>query len=185
MPKTPLPQLELERFLPYRLSVLSNRISAAIAADYEQRLGLSVTEWRVIAVLARFPGLSATQVAEKTGMDKVAVSRACERLLAAARLTRQTARADKRRAVLKLTQAGLAVYRDVAPRALAFERQLLAVLEEGERAALAVILDKLAAADLRQARRAMTELAPARRRRAAAGTLVPTEASPVLAKRSD
>ena len=73
--------LELERFLPYRLSVLSNRISDAIAREYSQRFALGVTEWRVMAVLGRWPGLSASDVARRTAMDKVAVSRAVARLL--------------------------------------------------------------------------------------------------------
>ena len=51
--------LELERFLPYRLSVLSNTVSQAIADIYERRFELSITEWRVMAVLGRFEGLSA------------------------------------------------------------------------------------------------------------------------------
>lgn len=45
--------LQLEHFLPYRLSILSNTISEAIADDYQQRHDLSMTEWRVMAVLAR------------------------------------------------------------------------------------------------------------------------------------
>ena len=51
--------LVLEHFLPYRLSVLSNRISQAIADTYAARFGIGITEWRVIAVLGRNPGLSA------------------------------------------------------------------------------------------------------------------------------
>ena len=70
------PILNLEHFLPYRLSVLSNRVSADIARFYQNRFGLSVTEWRAMAVLGRFPGISAMEVAERTAMDKVAVSRA-------------------------------------------------------------------------------------------------------------
>ncbi len=50
--------LELERFLPYRLSVLSNTVSQAIAATYERRFALTITEWRVMAVLGRYDGLS-------------------------------------------------------------------------------------------------------------------------------
>ena len=41
--------LELDRFLPYRLSVLSNRISQDIARVYGERFGLNVTEWRLLA----------------------------------------------------------------------------------------------------------------------------------------
>ena len=82
--------LELERFLPYRLSILSNRVSQAIARDYQSRFDLSMTEWRVMAVLARFDGdgLSASEVAARTEMDKVAVSRALARLVAARRVAR-------------------------------------------------------------------------------------------------
>ena len=60
MAKTPPDStpLDLEHFLPYRLSVLSNTISAAIARDYGERFGLAVTEWRVLAVLGRSDGLS-------------------------------------------------------------------------------------------------------------------------------
>ncbi|MEO6657324.1 MAG: MarR family transcriptional regulator, partial [Arenimonas sp.] len=46
-------QLELDRFLPYRLSVLSNRVSQDIAQLYQERFNLNITEWRVIAVLGR------------------------------------------------------------------------------------------------------------------------------------
>ncbi|MCR6495295.1 hypothetical protein LJB71_02900 [Thermomonas sp. S9] len=48
-------QLVLERFLPYRLSVLTNRLSGAIAREYSQRFDLGVTEWRVMAILGRTP----------------------------------------------------------------------------------------------------------------------------------
>ena len=83
--------LDLEHFLPYRLSVLSNRISQDIARLYADRFGLGITEWRVLAVLGRHPGISAREVAERTAMDKVAVSRAVASLLAAGRITRDTA----------------------------------------------------------------------------------------------
>ena len=73
--------LDFARFLPYRLSLLSNRISQTIADLYAERFGIGVTEWRVIAVLGRYPGLSAGAVAARTAMDKVAVSRAVARLL--------------------------------------------------------------------------------------------------------
>ncbi|MET0550795.1 MAG: helix-turn-helix domain-containing protein, partial [Xanthomonas sp.] len=80
------PSLDLERFLPYRISVLSNRISQEIARLYAGRFGLNVTEWRLLAVLGRFPDLSATELAERTAMDKVAVSRAVASLVAEGRL---------------------------------------------------------------------------------------------------
>lgn len=135
--------LELESFLPYRLSILSNTVSQAIAADYQRHYDLSVTEWRVMAVLARFDGLSAREVAERTAMDKVAVSRALARLVAAGRVRRATHDGDKRRSVLGLTAAGWKVHDKVAPMARARERELLTKLDAEERAWLDRILDKL------------------------------------------
>ena len=63
--------LELERFLPYRLSVLTNRISTAIGRVYVRRFGLTVPEWRVMAVLGRFGAMSANAVCDRTAMDKL------------------------------------------------------------------------------------------------------------------
>jgi DNA-binding MarR family transcriptional regulator len=137
------PKLELDRFLPYRLSILSNLVSSAIAGSYSSRFGLSIPEWRVMAVLAIEPGLSAAQVAERTAMDKVAVSRAVARLLAKGGLERGTATADRRRSVLCLSAEGERIYAQVVPLALGHERALLEVLEADDRAALERILVKL------------------------------------------
>jgi DNA-binding MarR family transcriptional regulator len=135
--------IELENFLPYRLSILSNTVSQAIADDYQQRYDLGVTEWRVMAVLARFDSLSAREVAERTAMDKVAVSRALARLVEAGRVSRMTHGDDKRRSVLNLTEAGWTMHDEVAPMARARERELLARLDADERVWLKRILDKL------------------------------------------
>jgi DNA-binding MarR family transcriptional regulator len=137
--------IDLDRFLPYRLSVLTNLVSSAIADAYQRRFGLGIPEWRVLAVLARYPGLSATEVAERTRMDAVAVSRAVARLLAAGRLRRNVSRDDRRRSVLAVSAAGAAVYREIAPLALGYERELLAALGTVERAALDRVLDVLTA----------------------------------------
>lgn len=136
--------LHLEHFLPYRLSILSNRVSQAIAHDYGRQFSLSMTEWRVMAVLARFDELSAGEVAARTAMDKVAVSRAVSRLVAAGRVTREIHDGDKRRSVLRLSEDGWAVHDAVSPLARAHERALLAELNTAEIRTLERILDKLA-----------------------------------------
>lgn len=136
-------QIDLERFLPYRLSVLSNEVSAAIASTYQLRFDLSIPEWRVIAVLARHAGLSARDVAELTSMDAVAVSRAVSRLLGSGRIRRDVSKSDRRRSVLRLSRRGIAVYRAVAPLALDYERELLEGMSADERQALDLALHKL------------------------------------------
>ena len=142
--------LDLERFLPYRLSVLSNTVSQAIADIYERRFALSITEWRVMAVLGRYDGLSAREVAERTAMDKVAVSRAVARLIEAGRVRRDIADHDKRQSVLRLSVKGWKVYEQIAPLALEHERRLLEHLNGDEREWLGRILDKLWRAELEE-----------------------------------
>lgn len=136
-------RLILERFLPYRLSILSNRVSRAIAARYARAFSLTIPEWRVIAVLGRSPGLSASEVAEATEMDKVAVSRAVARLVRARRLTVKIDADDARRQLLWLSAQGEALYERIAPMALEEERKLISALTPGERATLDTLLDKL------------------------------------------
>src|ERR1043166_3181537 len=88
-------RLDLARFLPYRLSVLTNRVSSAIARHYSERFGLSIPEWRVMAVLGSVSDLSAREVASRTAMDKVQVSRAVASLLKARRVQRKTDPGDR------------------------------------------------------------------------------------------
>jgi DNA-binding MarR family transcriptional regulator len=136
--------LDLERFLPYRLSVLSNRISQEIAGLYAARFSLNVTEWRLLAVLGRFPDLTATELVERTAMDKVAVSRAVASLLAEGRLIRKVDGDDRRRARLRLSAKGYRIYDEVAPLSLAYQQQLLRDLSTDDRDALDSLLSRLA-----------------------------------------
>jgi DNA-binding MarR family transcriptional regulator len=137
------PRLQLDRFLPYRLSVLSNLVSSAIAGSYSSRFGISIPEWRVMAVLAMQPELSAAQVAERTAMDKVAVSRAVSSLLEKGRIERSVSPGDRRRSILNLSAEGARIYREVVPLALRHEQSLLDVLDTADRDALERILDTL------------------------------------------
>lgn len=135
--------LDLEHFLPYRLSVLSNTISQTIAAEYEARFGLSVTQWRAMAILGRHDDLAARDVAARSAMDKVAVSRALAGLVEKGFVRRATAREDKRESRLRLTAAGRRVHDDIVPLALAHERALLERLTSEERHWLMRILNAL------------------------------------------
>ena len=136
--------LDLEQFLPYRLSVLSNRVSGNIARVYGDRYGLVIPEWRVMTVLALYPGSSASEVSDRTAMDKVAVSRAVARLLERNFIKREMHGDDRRRSVLALSDAGFEAYEIIAPMVIDCERRLLAPLTEEERTTLDRLIDKLA-----------------------------------------
>jgi DNA-binding MarR family transcriptional regulator len=123
-------ELILEDFLPYRLAILSHTVSSLIARVYDKRFGVTIPEWRVILIVGRFPGLSAVEVAERTMLDKVAVSRAVTKLIKAGRIDREFADADRRRSILTLSEEGRKVHDEIAPLALAMEKDLLHGLDQ-------------------------------------------------------
>ena len=139
------PELRLEDFLPYRLAVLSNTVSTTVARAYDKRFSVSIPEWRVIAVLGRFPGLSAVEVAGRTLMDKVAVSRAVTKLIKNGRIDREFADSDKRRSILNLSEDGKKLHDEIAQLALQFERDLLHGFSEEEMDNLNSVMERLLA----------------------------------------
>ncbi|MCB1624468.1 MAG: winged helix-turn-helix transcriptional regulator [Pseudomonadales bacterium] len=128
--------LQLAWFLPYRLSVLSNTISSAMASDYSRRFKLSIPEWRVLAVLADTPNITAADISARTAMDKVAVSRAVADLLAREAIVRAPVAADRRKSHLCLSASGMRMYAEVVPVARRYEQELLNGLTPTDRAAL-------------------------------------------------
>ena len=138
-------ELRLEYFLPYRLAVLSTTVSATVARAYDKRFGVSIPEWRVIAVLGRFPGLSAVEVAGRTMMDKVAVSRAVTKLIKNGHIDREFADTDKRRSILNLSEDGKRLHDEIAELALQFERDLLLGFSEEELESLNSLMERLLA----------------------------------------
>lgn len=135
--------LHLPGFLPYRLSRLTNRISRSIARIYADRFDMTIPEWRVMAILAEYPDISASEVAEWTAMDKVAVSRAVSRLRRAGRVERHFAQEDRRRSVLALTEEGRDVHARIVPLAKAYETAILDRLDDAERDMLNRLLGRL------------------------------------------
>lgn len=135
---------DLEHFLPYQLSVVSNTVSQGIAYTYQQDHDLTVIEWRIIAVLGRYPGLTASQVVERTVMDKVAVSRAVKRLLERGLLKRNTHSSDRRYRNLELTEiTGQKTFESIVPRARNYEQTLLADFDVDEIQTLVKLLSRL------------------------------------------
>lgn len=151
-------RLDLAGFLPYRLSVLQLAVSRSLARIYATRFDLSRYEWRALAVLAQDAPLTAVEIAERTSMDKVQVSRAVAKLIAAGRVARRTDPTDRRRAPLRPTAKGRALYRRIVPLVKARERELTSALTPAEALALDRIIEKLH----RRARDLQHDAGPAR-----------------------
>jgi DNA-binding MarR family transcriptional regulator len=135
--------LELENFLPYRLSVLAQVVSESLHDLYAGPFGLAVTEWRVMAALGRFAPLTASEVGQRIVMDKVAVSRAVARLQKRGLVERSADRVDRRRAPLRLSARGRAIHARIVPVALDYQARLYAALTPAERRQFDALSDRL------------------------------------------
>lgn len=136
---------DLESFLPYRLSVTTNRVSRAFAAHYEQEFGISIPEWRAIAVLGAFAPLSSNGICERTAMDKAKVSRAVASLLKRGLIERAPHVTDQRLIRLTLSKAGRGIYEAIIPRARAIEADVTKGLSKADIVHLHRVLDRMAA----------------------------------------
>lgn len=116
--------LVLDDFLPFRLSVTSNLVSDAIARAYQSLFGLTIPEWRLIAVIAEHDGITQHAIGARTRMDKVTVSRAAIALADRGLIARAPNPADRRSHLLVLSIDGKRLYADVAPKALELEARL-------------------------------------------------------------
>ena len=135
--------LKLDRFLPYILSKVSNNISRIIAETYKNKFALSVTEWRIMAVLGELPGSSADEVSFRTQVEKSLISRALQKLLKRELVSRQVDEKDRRRHNLSLTEAGKDIYNEIVPVSYEYESLLLECLSDDERDQLDRLLNKL------------------------------------------
>lgn len=133
----------LEDFLPYRLSVAANRVTRVFARRYSEAYGLSIPEWRVLAIVGRFGTVSPSSVGEWTAMDKVKVSRAAASLVGRGLLRQTHDPEDGRGRLLRLTRRGTSVYEGMVPLACELEGQLAEGMSRTEWSALLKALDKL------------------------------------------
>ena len=125
-------RLDLGHFLPHRLVVLAQTMNRALAHRCEDECGLTTSEWRLLAILAKYGALSANAVAGYADMDKVRVSRAVSRSVSAGLVRRAIDRGDRRRSVLTLTSDGWAMHDRIVPSLLELESEMLSGLEDRE-----------------------------------------------------
>lgn len=135
--------LDLETFLPYRLANLANKMSEQFAPVYQQQSDLTIAQWRILFNLAQFGQSNARVLCQQAAMDKSTVSRAIKALINKNYVMSVVNPDDKRASLLKLSEHGMNLYQQLAPAALAWEKNLLTVLSKAEYQTLLSCLDKL------------------------------------------
>ncbi|WP_088330375.1 MarR family winged helix-turn-helix transcriptional regulator [Lacimicrobium sp. SS2-24] len=137
------PLLILERFFPYRLSILSNKVSGIIADTYKDKFAISITEWRIMAVLGECPDISADEISAKTQIEKSIISRSVSKLLRRHLIERDMAEDDRRRSMIRLSPTGKSVYEEIVPLSYQYEQALLSCFSEAEQAQFSQLIDRL------------------------------------------
>jgi DNA-binding MarR family transcriptional regulator len=137
-------RLDLFRFVPFRLNRLAAEVSAELSSEYQQRYGLDIPEWRVLATLGfRDDACSAQYIAHCTRTHKSTISRAVTALMRRRLVERVENEDDRREFALRMTRKGNALYEELIPRLLRKEREILSCLSAQERKDFAHMLGKI------------------------------------------
>ena len=134
---------DVERSPRYRLATLSRHWGNAVERLYEERFGLSLSQWRILAIVGAEGRIYANAIAERGMLEKPHISRLVANLLGRGLIRSTPDPLDARRNWLSLTPEGHAVFDAIAVLSLEQDRRFLAPLEPGERAELARLLDIL------------------------------------------
>ena len=133
----------LEDFIPYKLSVVANRVSQSVGRLFESEFNIQIPEWRILMALYAYGSLVFNEVVDRTSMDKARVSRAQRRLADIGMIATTDDPGDRRKLILALTAKGRKICTDILPKAAEREQWFLTVLTHAEHRQLDVILDKL------------------------------------------
>lgn len=118
----------LDGFLPYQLAVVARRVSQEYAARYQEKFGISIPEWRVVAHLSQEGAVSVREIHRRVDMDKSKVSRAAARLEERGFIAKRAHPSDKRLVELTLTERGQAMIDELTPIAEAYETEVMRLL---------------------------------------------------------
>ena len=137
-------RLDLFKFVPFRLNRLAAEVSTALSGEYQQRYGLDIPEWRVLATLGfRNEACSAQYIAHCTRTHKSTISRAVTALMARQLVERIENKDDRREFALRMTRKGRVLYERLIPRLLRKEWKIMSCLTASERKDFARMLGKI------------------------------------------
>src|SRR5712671_1095736 len=135
--------LDLDRYVPALITFIANKLSRSATVLYQKRFGVNVTEWRILALLAIEPAISAARICHVIGFDKGPVSRTLAVMEQSGLVTIRTDESDGRTHAISLTSKGRTTHDQVIAAALERERRLLSCLRKDEREMLINLLGRI------------------------------------------
>jgi|LakMenEpi03Aug12_release.lakeMendotaPanAssembly.Ray.scaffolds.fasta_scaffold129052_1 DNA-binding MarR family transcriptional regulator len=133
----------LESLVSFRLRLLANLYTKASASAYERGFGLTLNEWRVIALLSAGGKLSISRLADQAQFDRGLTTRVIATLIKHQFVKKERDTQDGRGEIASLTVQGQALVSEVTPLATQRNEELLSCLTKNERAIFEGILNKL------------------------------------------
>lgn len=135
--------LDLDIHVPSLLNWIANKLGRGASAEFREKFDIGIIEWRIIALLAIEPEITAHRIVEVIGLDKGPVSRCVKNMQAKGLVQQAPNEKDGRSQILSLTRKGADLHDAVLPAALERERRLLSVLSEEEIYQLVGMLNRL------------------------------------------
>lgn len=117
--------LDITNYIPYFLAAVNNPLSRGASKIYLKKFNLGIVEWRVIAMLAIEPCITASRICDVVTLDKGATSRALTRLHATGYLEFRSKKSDIRRKKWSLNDAGYLIHDQILQLALQREEKLI------------------------------------------------------------
>ncbi len=133
----------LEERVMHRFFLIAKRFDQAFAAMHSRKLGLSVSHWKIVRVIAFSGPLSATELGVRTSLDPDKITRAIDTLVDRSYVIRKSDEADRRKVVLTLSAKGKRIHDKIDLVVGAMETEFLVGLTADERKTLVSLLDKL------------------------------------------
>ena len=128
--------MPMESFFPYRLADVAEAFSRQLVAVYGRQHGFSREEWRLLFLLEDAGALDSLQLARRTSLDKVQVSRAAARLERKGLITRDVLEADRRLRNYRITDDGREAFSRAFGAVEARARRILDAMPPDDLAAL-------------------------------------------------
>lgn len=138
--------MNLDTYFPYQLASTAEAFSRRLVDVYGRTFGLSREEWRMLLLLADAGKLTSLELAQRTTLDKVQISRAATRLEDKGLIEREVAATDRRLRIYKCTDSGRDLFHSAFPAVQASADAILGNMSEEELAKLTDGLSALAKA---------------------------------------
>jgi len=127
------------------LQILARTVERGFAGHLDEKHGITVSDWRVMLTLHRYPGMTAAEITSRWAMDKMAISRALQRLEEEGLIDRARNPEDRRSYRLFLSGKGKEAFEKIIPDANERYRALVGCLSREEQAVVRGAFEKLTA----------------------------------------